>query len=92
MRLREQLYAALAAQPGVTINSPPPGSPMASHLVCFTLNDHERVKKADEQFKQDKIVIKSVHHGGIDYRVGGHVYTRPEDVDRLAASLRAALA
>jgi len=91
MLLREQLYAALAAQPGITINSPPPGSPMASHLVCFTLKDHEKVKQADEQFAKDKIVIKTVHHGGIDYRVGGHVYTRPEDVDRLAASLKAVL-
>ena len=91
MSIREQLYAALAAQPGITINSAPPGSPMASHLVCFTLKDHEKVKKADEQFAKDKIVIKTVHHGGIDYRVGGHVYTRPEDVDRLAASLKAVL-
>lgn len=91
MWLREQLYAALAAQPGITINSAPPGSPMASHLVCFTLQDHDQVKKADEQFAKDKIIIKTVHHGGIDYRVGGHVYTRPEDVDRLAASLKAVL-
>ncbi|MFO1094450.1 MAG: aminotransferase class V-fold PLP-dependent enzyme [Planctomycetaceae bacterium] len=91
MRFREQLYAALAAQKGVTINSPPPGSPLASHLVCFTIKDQSQHAKVNEQFAKDKIVIKTVHHGGIDFRTGCHVYNRPEDVDRLASSLRTAL-
>lgn len=89
---REQLYASLAAQPGVTINSPPNGSPLASHLVCFTINDRDKLPRVNEQFAKDKIVVKTVHHGGIDFRVGCHVYNRPEDVERFAVSLRAGLA
>jgi selenocysteine lyase/cysteine desulfurase len=91
MRFREQLYAALVAQPGVTLNSPPSGSPLAAHYVCFTINDHDKLAKVNEQFGKDKIVVKTVHHGGIDFRVGCHVYNRPQDVDRFAASLRTAL-
>lgn len=91
MRLREQLHAALVAQSGVIINSPPSGSSMASHLVCFTIKDHDKLGKLNEQFAKDKIVVKTVHHGGIDFRVGCHVYNRPEDIDRFAASLRAGL-
>lgn len=92
MWFREQLYAAVAAQRGVTINSPPPGSPLESHLVCFTIDDRDKLKRADEAFAREKIVIKTVHHAGIDYRVGCHVYNRPEDIERFAAALRSALA
>ncbi|MBL8850107.1 MAG: aminotransferase class V-fold PLP-dependent enzyme [Planctomycetaceae bacterium] len=91
MRSREELYAALAVQPGVKINSPPSGSSMASHLVCFTIEDHDKLGKVNEQFAKDKIVVKTVHHGGIDFRVGCHVYNRPEDISRFAASLKAAM-
>lgn len=91
-QLRDQLYAELEATPGVRINSPPPGSPMASQMVCFTIADRDRLPQVHEQFARDKIVVKTVHHGGIDFRVGCHVYNSEEDVSRFGASLRKALA
>jgi selenocysteine lyase/cysteine desulfurase len=61
--LRNSLYLVLQATPGIKINSPPPGSSMASHLVCFTVIDRVPFTSRanlDEQFDWDKIVVKHV--------------------------------
>lgn len=92
MSLRNALYGVLERTPHVKIDSPPPGSPMASHLVCFSVTDRDRHKKLQEQFAQDKVVVKGVGINGIDHRLSVHLYNTEADVEKFAESLKKGVA
>ena len=87
MELRNQLYEAISSTKGTQIFSPPPGSSMACQLVCFSVVDRAKHPLLNEQFKQDKVVVKTVGIQGIDYRVGCHLYNSEKDISRFATSL-----
>jgi selenocysteine lyase/cysteine desulfurase len=91
MELRNQLYEVVAKASGTKIFSPPPGSSMASHLVCFSVTDRAKHPLLNEQFKKDKVVVKTVGIEGIDYRVGCHLYNTEKDIARFAGSLKKVL-
>lgn len=91
MELRNQLYEVIQKTPGTKIFSPPPGSSMACHLVCFSVTDRAKHPLMNEQFKKDKVVVKGVGIQGIDYRVGCHLYNSEKDIARFADSLKAVL-
>ena len=87
MELRNQLYEAISSTKGTQIFSPPPGSSMACQLVCFSVVDRAKHPLLNEQFKQGKVVVKTVGIQGIDYRVGFHLYNSEKDISRFATSL-----
>jgi selenocysteine lyase/cysteine desulfurase len=92
MSMRNSLYEVLQKSPHIKIDSPPPGSPMASHLVCFSVTDRDRYKKLQEQFAKDKIVVKGVGINGIDHRLSVHLYNTEKDIAKFGESLRKAMA
>lgn len=92
MSLRNGLYRVLEKTPHIKIDSPPPESPMASHLVCFSVTDRDRYQKLQEQFAKDKVVVKGVGINGIDHRLSVHLYNTEADVEKFAQSLRKGVA
>lgn len=92
MSMRNSLYEILKKQNHVKIDSPPPGSSMASNLVCFSIPDRTRYAKLQEQFGKDKVIVKGVHINGIDHRLTVHLYNTQMDLDKFAASLKKGLA
>ncbi len=92
MTLRNSLYDVLSNTQNVKIDSPPPGSSMASHLVCFSVPDRDRYKKLQEQFAKDKMIVKGVGINGIDYRLSVHLYNTEADIARFAESLETGVA
>lgn len=92
MTLRNSLYAVLHETPGIQLDSPPPGSPMASQLVCFRVLDRDRHARLQEQFSRDKVVVRGIGINGIDFRLSVHLYNTEADVQRFADSLNRALA
>lgn len=90
--LRDALYGVLDETPGVELSSPPPGSPMASQLVCFRLVDRDKLSKVQEQFGTDKVIVRGIGINGIDFRLSVHLYNTEADVKRFAASLKRGLA
>lgn len=92
MTLRNSLYDVLSNTQNVKIDSPPPGSSMASHLVCFSVPDRDRYKKLQEQFAKDKMIVKGVGINGIDYRLSVHLYNTEADIARFAESLKTGVA
>lgn len=91
MSLRNGLYDVLKNSPHVKLVSPPPESPMASHLVCYSVTDRERYTKGQDQFATDQVIVKHVGINNIDYRLSVHLYNTEADVERFAASLKRAL-
>jgi len=87
MDIRNQLYEVVSKTSGTKIFSPPPGSSMASHLVCFSVTDRAKHSLLNEQFAKDKVVVKTVGIEGIDYRLSCHLYNTEKDVTRFAESL-----
>lgn len=92
MTLRNSLYEVLEQTPNVKIDSPPPDSPMTSHLVCFSVPDRDRYKKLQEQFAKDRIIVKGVGINGIDHRLSVHLYNTQADIARFAESLKRGVA
>lgn len=92
MSLRNSLYEVLQKTPHIKIDSPPPQSSMASHLVCFRLTNREKYPQLQEQLQKDKVIVKVVGINGIDYRLGAHLYNTEEDVAKFAESLKKGVA
>lgn len=92
MSLRNSLYEVLQKTPNVKIDSPPPGSSMVSHLVCFSVPDRDRYKKLQEQFAKDKVIVKGVGINGIDHRLSVHLYNTEADIAKFAESLKKGVA
>lgn len=92
MSLRNSLHAVLENTPLVKINSAPPSSPMASHLVCFTVTNQDKYQKLQEQFAKDKVIVKGVGLNGIHHRLSVHLYNTEADIEKFAQSLKAGLA
>lgn len=91
MELRNQLYDVISKTPGTKIFSPPPGSTMASHLVCFSVTDRSKHPLLNEQFAKDKVIVKGVGIEGIDYRITCHLYNTEKDISRFADCLHKVL-
>jgi selenocysteine lyase/cysteine desulfurase len=92
MSLRNALYDVLQKSPYIKIDSPLPGSPMASQLVCFRVTDRDRYKKLQEQFTKDNVVVRGIGINGIDFRLSVHLYNTEKDIARFGESLRQAMA
>ena len=92
MSLRNSLYEVLQKTPHIKIDSPPPESPMASHLVCFSVTKRDKYPQLQEQFQKDKVIVKVVGINGIDYRLGVHLYNTEADIAKFADSLRKGVA
>ncbi|MEZ6032326.1 MAG: aminotransferase class V-fold PLP-dependent enzyme [Planctomycetaceae bacterium] len=82
MSLRNMLYSVLEKTPHVTPRSPPPGSSMASQLVCFSVDDRDRHEKLKEQFTQNKVLVRGVNIDGVDFRLSVHLYNTEADIAR----------
>lgn len=91
MFLRNSLYEVLRQAKHVRIASPPPGSSMASQLLCFSVTDRDRFPKLQEQFTKDKVIYRGVNVNGIDIRLSVHVYNTEADVAKFAESLNKGL-
>ena len=92
MSMRNSLYETLKKSQYVKIDSPAPGSPMASHLVCFRVTDRDRYAKLQEQLGKDKVIVKGVGINGIDHRLSVHLYNTEQHLENFAASLKRGLA
>jgi selenocysteine lyase/cysteine desulfurase len=92
MTLRNMLYEVLATTPHIVPKSPPPGSSMASQLVCFSVDDRDRHKKLSEQFAMNKVLVRGVNIHGVDFRVSVHLYNTEADIARFAEILRQGVA
>lgn len=92
MAMRNSLYEVLQKTPGIKIDSPPPGSPMASHLVCFSVPNRDKYAKLQEQFAKDKVIVKGVGINGIDHRLSVHLYNTEADISKFAESLKKGIA
>ncbi|MFN8707411.1 MAG: aminotransferase class V-fold PLP-dependent enzyme, partial [Planctomyces sp.] len=88
MTLRNMLYEVLATTPHIVPKSPPPGSSMASQLVCFSVDDRDRHKKLSEHFAKNKVLVRGVNIHGVDFRVSVHLYNTEADIARFAEILR----
>ena len=88
MTMRNSLYDVLKSTPHIKIDSPPPGSPMVSHLACFRVDGRDRYAKLQEQFAKDKVLVKHVGINGIDHRLSIHLYNKDADIAKFAASLK----
>jgi selenocysteine lyase/cysteine desulfurase len=91
MKLRNRLYEELHATPGIRIASPPPLSPLAAHYLCFSVEGQDKHKATADAFAAEKVVVKTVHHGGIDYRIGCHLNNTEADIERFSRVLRKSL-
>ena len=89
MTMRNSLYSVLEKTPFIKINSPPPDSPLVSHLVCFTVTNRDKYQKLQEQFAKDKVIVKGVGLNGIDHRLSVHLYNTEADIQKFADSLKA---
>ena len=89
MSLRRSLYEALAQAPHVKIISPPPDSPLASQLLCFTVPDRDRDQQLLRRLTEDKILARG--SGGI-YKLGIHLCVCDVHIERFVNSLRKGLA
>lgn len=92
MTLRNSLYEVLQKTPGIKIDSPPPGSSLTSHLVCFTVANRGKYAKLQNQFAKDKVVVKDVGTNGIDHRLSVHLYNMESDIARFSESLKNGIA
>ncbi|MBM4077521.1 MAG: aminotransferase class V-fold PLP-dependent enzyme, partial [Planctomycetes bacterium] len=92
MAMRNSLYEVLQKTPHIKIDSPPPGSSMASHLVCFSVTDRDRYKKLQEVMANNKVIVKGVGINGIDHRLSVHLYNTEADIAKFADTLKAGVA
>ena len=90
--LSERVYQALQAIPELRVVSPPPG-PLASPLVTFKLPD--RLQSAEfmrRLSERHKVVVKTVPGQWLNgNRISTHLFNREQDVEQLAAALKAEL-
>ena len=89
LSLRNQLYKSLGTVPGLKLLSPPPGSKMASPMLGLALPIPEKAGAIAEALANKyKIVVKTVHGHGVDFRISMHVCNTEEHIERLVVALK----
>jgi selenocysteine lyase/cysteine desulfurase len=93
LALRRRLLEALRQVPRVRVVGPPDG-PAASPMLSYVLPDPVRSADLYERLRRRHgIVVKVVPPQWFNgHRVSTHLFNTPDDVDALAAALRAELA
>lgn len=91
--LRARLFAALAEVPKVRTVSPPDG-PAASPMISYALPDSVKSEDLYQRLlDRHKVVVKVVPAQWFNgHRISTHLFNTADDVDALAAALRAELA